>query len=333
MIQWSIYSIDLDLKFDWAIARNTSTFKRNMIVKVGNQDLSGMGEVAFNVRYGESEELVGQQFEKFKHAIDSKDIYTFDALTPILEDLDLAPSLRFGIESAFLDFLSHLSDKTPQELLGTRPIQSVHTSFSLPLLPVSELLAIIEKEKLTRFLALKIKLGKDDSVERVRQIRSVYKGKIRLDANEAYESAKEVLHLCDQLAPFEIEFIEQPLPAKLWDEQLILKKDSPCLIFADESLTTQEITEDFASGFDGVNIKLMKCGSYFRAMRQLRDARDLGLYTMLGCMIETSLGISKAFFLADKVDFFDLDGHLIIKDDPFHILSEERGRLFFSKLH
>ena len=102
------------------------------------------------------------------------------------------------------------------------------------------------------------------------------------------------------------------------------------MIFADESVQDGRIIDDFQLGFHGINVKLSKAGGYYKAQRQLKEARELGLKTMLGCMVESSLGISCAMNIAHGVDYFDLDGFLLLKEDPMKLVYEEMGKLYFS---
>ena len=169
--------------------------------------------------------------------------------------------------------------------------------------------------------------------ERVAALSTVYSGWIRLDANEAFSDPHEFLKVAESLRSFRIQFIEQPLPAEHADDYLMIKGRCPFPLFADESVTDKEVTSFYKERFHGVNIKLMKSGGVYKAMGQLKAARALGLKTMLGCMVETSLGISWALHLASLADFFDLDGHLLLATDPFNLIQEDEGKLIWPEYH
>jgi glutamate racemase len=185
---------------------------------------------------------------------------------------------------------------------------------------------------LGRFSSLKIKVDTDNCVDAVTELRRVYEGKIRVDANEAWKDPELVLRACEKISVSNIDFLEQPMPALAHEEYLHLKRHIKMRVFADESLTSQDINDYYLERFDGVNIKLMKAGGYMRALQQIKRARDIGLKTMVGCMIETSLGISSAINIGFAVDYFDLDGSLLIDNDPYGYIIEERGRLLYSHL-
>lgn len=331
MIDWKLREIELPLRFDWHIARGTTQTKKNFIVEITHSPHNAQGEVAFNSRYGESAEMVKEDFERFLEAC-PYDIKSLEELVRFLEDLSICSSLRFGIESAFVHYLAILSGKPVQELLGIDAINMVQTSFSIPIMDPDKIADFIKKNNLSRFHALKIKLEGASSYANVEAVLKSYEGKIRLDANESFQNPDEVLLFLEKFKKAPIEFVEQPLSAEAHNEYLYLKKMTPFPLFADESLTSNEVTSYYKERFHGVNIKLMKAGGYMKALRQIKQAREQRLKTMLGCMIETSLGISSAMNIAHRVDFFDLDGHLILEKDPYNQIEEENGRLFYSYL-
>jgi len=303
MFSWSIKEIELPLKFTWNISRNSSDIKRNFIIKVKNGSVEGVGEVAFNVRYGESREIILDKFEEFKSAA-TQEFNGVENLVAFLDSMDLPQSLKFGIESSFVHYVSSLSGKTVAQLMSTNTVTSVKTSFSIPIMQTSKIGSFIEENKLNRFPVLKIKVNRENALEVCNELVQITKVPLRIDANESFESAQEVLNFLDKFKQLDrIEFLEQPLHSKLHEEAVKLKLNCPVFLMADESVTNEEITNYHTERFHGVNIKLMKSGGYLRAMKQLRQAKLLGLKTMLGCMVETSLGISSALNISGGVDF------------------------------
>jgi len=330
MFIWSIKEIELPLKFTWNISRNSSDVKRNFIIEVKNGSLKAHGEVAFNVRYGESREMILEKFEEFK-AVAPQDFNGVESLIAFLETMDLPQSLKFGIESSFVHYISILSGKTVALLMGTNVTSSVKTSFSIPIMEVGKVASFINDNNLQRFSFLKVKVNRENAHDFCQEILKLTNVPLRIDANESFESAAETLKFLENFSNISrIEFLEQPLHSSLHEDALELKKHSKVFLMADESVTKEDINEYFTERFHGVNIKLMKSGGYMKAIKQLRQAKILGLKTMLGCMVETSLGISSALNISGGVDFFDLDGCLLIKDDPYKLLSEENGKVFFS---
>ena len=330
MFSWSIKEIELPLKFTWNISRNSSDTKRNFIVKVKNGSIEAFGEVAFNVRYGESREMILEKFEEFKNNA-PQDFTGVESLVAYLETTDLPQSLKFGIESSFVHYVSILSGKTVPQLMGSNTMSSVKTSFSIPIMEISKIESFIIENNLQRFSVLKVKVNREIAQDFCGEVLRLTNVPLRIDANESFESARETLQFLEKFPQIErIEFLEQPLPSSLHDEALELKKHSKVMLMADESVTGEEVNTYHLERFHAVNIKLMKSGGYLRAIKQLRQAKVLGLKTMLGCMIETSLGITSALNIAGGVDYFDLDGCLLIKDDPYKLISEENGKIFYS---
>ncbi len=330
MQQWSLEKLILDLKFDWTISRNSSQVKTNFIVKIKDDEVEGLGEIAFNIRYGESAELIEEGFSRFLEEC-QQEVTQVGHLIALLDRLDLPQSLRFGIESAFVHYLSNMSQMSPYEILNVPKGQSVNTSFSIPIMDIGKIGSFIEDHQINRFKSLKIKVNQDNAFDMLFECRQHFAGKIRIDANEAFRDPDAVLKLCEIIEDQPIEFLEQPLHADLHEEQKYLKSKCPFILIGDESITSGRVHQFYKERFDGVNIKLMKSGGYFNAIKQIKDAKEMGLLVMIGCMVESSLGINSAMQLSGLGDFFDLDGFLLIKGDPFRYVYEENGRIYSSQ--
>jgi L-alanine-DL-glutamate epimerase-like enolase superfamily enzyme len=183
------------------------------------------------------------------------------------------------------------------------------------------------------FDLLKVKLGGPNDREAIRAVRELAPAKrIRVDANEGWPDGETALRMIEWLAgEAAIELVEQPLPAGLpADEHRWLFERSPLPLFADESCHRATDVPRLAANFHGVNVKLMKTGGPVEALRTLRAARERGLKTMLGCMIESSLGIAAAFQLSSLADHLDLDSHWLLSGDPFAGLASGPGMLSFA---
>jgi L-alanine-DL-glutamate epimerase-like enolase superfamily enzyme len=173
---------------------------------------------------------------------------------------------------------------------------------------------------------LKVKLGSDDDREMLTAVRDTTDRPLRVDANEGWTIAGALERL-EWLARLGVEFVEQPLPADRLEQTRALRRRSPLPFFADESVHTAADVPRLVGAFDGINVKLMKCGGLGEALRLIAVARAHGLRVMLGCMIETSLGVTAAAQLAPLADAADLDGNLLIANDPFEGVKVARGRL------
>jgi L-Ala-D/L-Glu epimerase len=328
MQKWTIKPYKLPLKHDWHISRSSTQVKTNLVVTICDENFWGSGEVAFNQRYGESYQLILDRFEEFvaKYTCNS---HTLKELTLLLNQIKLPNSLRFGVESAFIHYMAQVQKKAVTEVLGLAPTAPLKTSYSLPIMEPTQIAKFIKTNNLERFQTLKIKVNQESAFELITTVSRHYSGKLSIDANESWSDPGQVIKFLDEISPIELEYLEQPLPATLCDEQRYLKEHSSTPIIADESLIDQNVTDDLCNQFDGVNIKLMKSGGYLKAIQQIREAKRSGLKVMIGCMIESSLGISSALNLTGEgVDFADLDGFLHLERDPFEAVRERDGRLF-----
>lgn len=322
MLQWKLTTHQLDLKFTWTISRGSSQSKTIYVISVTDGQQTGLGEVAgITTQKDKAQELI-DTFERFQQL----NLQRIEELN----EINLPSHLRFGIESAWIHLLAKKQNIKVEEYLKRKPIDKITTSFSLPILPLDEIKTFFNKYDLKRFKVLKLKVGHSDQAESCHELHRLFQGPIRVDANEAFQNAEDVLSFSKKINNLPIEFLEQPMSSDKKDEYIKLKALSSLPIFADESLQNQDIPTSFAQMFDGINIKLMKAGGYLQAIQQIEQAKKMNLKIMLGCMVETSLGISSALHLADGVDYFDLDGFLFFKDDPFNLVNEDKGSLRLS---
>lgn len=318
MMKWSIKTIPLEYKFNWAISRASMSRKTGYFVQVESEGITGTGEVA-GISKGSGETDFISEFNEhdFSNVAKPEDVY----------GLEISPPLRFGMESALIHWQSKKSGKPVWEMFNLSKPQNISTSISIPILPVADVADFIQKYNFNRFSYCKVKVGGQHPVESVQEVAKHFRGPLRVDANESFNSAEEVMDFLGKIDVSRLQFLEQPMPGELVGEYKKLKKVSPVPIVADESIQSDVFGDEIADQFHGINVKMMKAGSYKRALEQLRKAKQLGLKTMIGCMVETTLGISSAMNIAEGVDWLDLDGFLIIKEDPFLMVKEENGKL------
>ncbi len=167
-----------------------------------------------------------------------------------------------------------------------------------------------------RFPALKIKVGGPDDIATLEAVRSVYAGPLRVDANTAW-TPEIAIALLPDMTRLGVELIEQPFPPRRYDWLGDLQASTDLPIVADESAVTMEDLDALVGVVAGVNVKLAKCGGVGPAKRMLERARDLGFRTFLGCMEETSVGIAASAAVASLADWVDLDGNILLAEDPF----------------
>ncbi len=335
-----IWRQDLKLAHRWAIARELGPDGQGgkasepvVFVELTDKDgVTGVGEAAPSLRYDETPESVIAVLERVNVCE-----LSFADLEASQHCLNAAGPGGFcakgALNIALLDGAAKRAERPLHDFLGLAFTEGRHlTSFSIGIAPPE-----VIRQKVAAaadFPVLKLKLGGQDDRAALRAVREVAPQKrIRVDANEAWRTKEAALgHLEWLAADGAIEFVEQPMPASCpAADQAWLKARSPLPLMADEAYVYAGDVERCAAGFHAVNVKLVKAGGVSSGLEALRAARRAGLKTMLGCMIESSVLISAAAHLAELTDFLDLDGNLLITNDPFSGVACEKGLLSFAK--
>ncbi|HHY87246.1 MAG TPA: dipeptide epimerase [Verrucomicrobia bacterium] len=324
--------VELQLRDPWQLARTRKAQVCTVIiVRLQFEDgITGLGEAAPVARYNESCESV----ESFLNRLDLSGLTLKDpdASLERIASLKGSPAAKCAISTALLDAVGKVRGKPLYTLLDL-PFENgrYRTSFTLGIDNETKIRA--KTRAAEPFPVLKMKVGTAADKQHFQALRSVAPNKpVRLDANEGWSDKEHALAMIEYFAGMDnIQFVEQPLPATAPIQDWVwLKQRSPLPIFGDESYHTAADAERAAECFDGVNVKLAKTGGVAEALAALRAAKRLGLKTMLGCMIETSVAISAAAHLAELCDYLDLDGNLLITNDPFVGVTADKGVLSFA---
>jgi L-Ala-D/L-Glu epimerase len=302
----------LRLAETFVIARDASDTAEVVEVEVRHDGVSGFGEAAPIGRYAESAESALAYVEANAGAL-GDDPWALDAIEARLPAEQFAA--RAAIDAALHDLQGKLAGVPVWRLLGLQR-QGPPTSWTIWLGDPDDMARRAERVR-GRFQRLKLKLGArdGDDVERVRAVRSVSDVPLQVDVNE-YWTLEEARDALPQLAAHGVEYCEQPLPAGD-DGGPALKRASPIPIYVDEDCHTLADVAACAERAHGINIKLAKSGGIREAVRMAHAARALGLHVMLGCMVESGLGIAAAAQVASLCDHVDLDGNLLLADDPW----------------
>lgn len=329
---------DLELRDRWTISRTQAvepdaaggcTVQPVIFVRLEAPDGTvGVGEASPCRRYQETEDSV----EAFLRSVDPARL-DFDDLESSLATVTAGASGNFAakcaLDVALVDGAARRSGKPVHAFFGLDFTEGRHlTSFSIGIDTPERMRAKVEAA--TEYPVLKIKLGSPDDEATLSAVREAAPTRrLRVDANEAWHTKEEALRQIELLAGDpNIEFVEQPMPAATpVADQAWLKARSPLPLMADESYERAEAVGTVAEGFHAVNVKLVKAGGLSGGLEALKAARAAGLKTMLGCMIESSLLITAAAHLADLTDYLDLDGNLLVGNDPFCGVSAAGGRL------
>jgi L-alanine-DL-glutamate epimerase-like enolase superfamily enzyme len=221
---------------------------------------------------------------------------------------------KAALDIAIMDWIAKKQNMPLYQYLGLNKEKVPLTTFSIGI-DTPEVIRQKVKEA-EPFPILKIKVGRENDREIIAAVRSVTDKPLRVDANEGWKNKEEALEKIKWLKNEGVEFIEQPMPAAMYDDIRWLRDRVDIPIIADEAVRTAADIPMLAGAYDGINIKLMKSAGLQEALRMIAMARSLGLKIMLGCMIESSLAIAAAAQISPLVDWLDLDGNLLISNDP-----------------
>jgi L-alanine-DL-glutamate epimerase and related enzymes of enolase superfamily len=325
--------VELKLLNPWKLARTEKTSVADVVIVeiVGDDGRIGRGEAAPVRRYQESVETV----EAFLRRVDPNKLNATNPEQSRAYLDHLAPgnhAAKCAVDVALWDLQGQRQQARVCDLLKLGFRENTHvTSFTIGIDTREVIISkVIEAQQ---FPILKMKVGTPADEDNLSALREVAPEKwIRLDANEGWATKEEAIRNIERLARDpKIQFVEQPMPANVPASDWIwLKERSPLPIFADESYHTAADAERAAECFHGLNVKLVKAGGISGAFDALQTARKLGLKTMIGCMIETSVLISAAAQLAELANYLDLDGNLLIGNDPFRGVSARGGILSFA---
>lgn len=329
---------ELLLANPWKIASskssNGSGTHRTVIVELTDADgVKAIGEAAPSSLYGES----ADGLLKFLAQLDAARL-SFTDIPGSMNFLESIPGIpwaaKCALNLALVDGAAKRAGQPVHDFFGLGFREQHHvTSFSIGI----DAPDIIHKKVLDAavYPVLKLKVGAAQDRENFAALRSAAPDKpVRVDANEGWKTKEEALRMLEWLVATDknIQFVEQPMPRDASAADLTwLKERSPLPVFADESCHTVKDIPRCAECFHGVNVKLVKTGGVSMAYETLQAARKAGLQTMIGCMIETSVLISAAAHLAELADYLDVDGNLLITNDPFAGVTAEKGIVSFAQ--
>ena len=311
----------LQLNFPFKISRRATDAYREVIsVEIDG----GIGETAPAQYYGETVHTVASALETLSLKLEGNLDEIQDVMTGIESILNGNYAAKSAIDMALHDRLGKKLGVPLYKLWGLNPQKTPFTSFTIGL----DEPAVMAKKALQAdaYPILKVKLGTPRDIEIIRTMRNVTDKPIYVDANTAWEP-KEAVEKIRQLAQYGVELIEQPTKPNDIAGLKYVHEHSELPIIADESVKRAGDIPALAEVVDGINIKLVKCGGLLEALRMIHVARAHGLLVMIGCMIESSLGITAAVHLTPLVDYADLDGNLLISNDPYTGVTLDNGKL------
>jgi L-alanine-DL-glutamate epimerase-like enolase superfamily enzyme len=305
----------LQLKHAFTLATSSRTTTPVMLTEIEYQGITGYGEGSMPPYLGESHETA----TKFLSIVDLSQFNDPFLIEDILGYVDGIMAGNYAakasVDIALHDLIGKLVGKPLYRLFGLNPQKTPLTSFTIGFdTPEIVKQKVAEAEA---YRILKVKLGRENDREMIDVIRSSTDKPLCVDVNQGWKDKKYALEMAQWLKEKGVIFLEQPMPKEQADDIAWLTQNSPLPVVGDESIQNIHDLLKYKDVYSGVNIKLMKCGGIRSALKMIQTAKALGMKVMIGCMTETSCAVTAAAQLSPLVDWCDLDGNLLINNDPF----------------
>jgi L-alanine-DL-glutamate epimerase-like enolase superfamily enzyme len=316
---------ELRLKHAFTLATSSRTTTPVMITRLEYDGYKGYGEASMPPYLGESHKTAGDFLSKIDLSVYSDPFLIED----ILEYVDsVAPgnyAAKASVDIALHDLIGNMLDIPLYKLWGLDPDKTPDTSFTIGMDTPEVVRQKVEEA--SGFKILKVKLGGDNDREMINAVRETTNVPLCVDVNQGWKDKKAALDMIYWLKEQGIVFVEQPFPKENLEDIAWLTENSPLPVIADEAVQRLADLTGLKGVYSGVNIKLMKCTGLREAWKMINYARASGMTVMLGCMVESSCGVSAASQLSPMVDFADLDGNLLISNDIFDGMKVVDGKI------
>jgi L-Ala-D/L-Glu epimerase len=317
----------LNLRHTWTTTMSSSEYRETVQLALTRDSITGHGEGAPIIRYNENPAAAKQAIDAIASQIAAGDPAQYrKMLASVREALgEHQHAAMAAVDLAVFDWVGKKLDVPLYKLLGLDPADAPVTDFSIG----------IDTPEITRqktreaadFPILKVKVGLKTDEETIAAVRSVTNKPLRVDANEGWTDKEEAIRKINWLESQGVQFVEQPMPAHMLEETRYVRGKVHLPIIADEACTDAAMIPKLTEAYDGINVKLDKSGGVLEALRWIEMARALKLKVMIGCMVSSSCTVTAAAHLASLVDYVDLDGNLLVANDPWAGVRVEKGRL------
>ena len=321
----------LKLRHTWTTTMSSSEYRDTVQFQYRRDGITGNGEGAPIIRYLEYPEQAMKAIDAIAGQITSGEPWMYRKfLGQIRKALgEHQHAAMAAVDIAVFDWLGKKAGMPLYQFLGLDPADAPITDFSIG----------IDTPEITRqktreaedFPVLKVKVGLTTDEPTIEAVRSVSKKPIRVDANEGWTDKEEAIRKINWLETQGIEYVEQPMPAHMFEEIKYVRRKVHLPIFADEACTDISMIPRLTDAYDGVNVKLDKAGGILESLRWIEMARASNLKVMIGCMVSSSCSVTAAAHLSPLVDYADLDGNLLVANDPWTGVKVEKGKLVLPK--
>jgi L-alanine-DL-glutamate epimerase-like enolase superfamily enzyme len=323
---WETSISRLKLRHTWTTTMSSSEYRDTIQVRLTSDGVSGVGEGAPIVRYHENAEDGKKAIAAIAPFLQTADAWHSEKLmAEVSRQMPNQFAAQAALDLALMDWVGKKLNVPLYKLLGLDPADTPITTFSIGIdTPENTRQKVQEAEP---FPVLKIKVGLTTDEATIAAVRSVTKKPLRVDANEGWTNKEEAVRKINWLESQGVEFVEQPMPAEMIEETRWVRSHVHLPIIADEAAVNARAIPKLVDAYDGVNVKLDKCGGIQQALRMIYVAKSLGMKTMLGCMVSSSVSVTAAAHLSPLVDYADLDGNLLVANDPYRGVTVHKGKL------
>jgi L-alanine-DL-glutamate epimerase-like enolase superfamily enzyme len=318
--------VRLKLRHTWTTVMSSSDYRDNLFVSYLRDGITGRGEGAPIPRYHENAIRGRRIVESIRAYLTSADPRQFSKMmATVFQKIDGEYAVKAAIDIALMDWMGQKLGIPLYRYFGLDPADAPITTYSIG----------IDTPEMTRkkieeaadYPVYKIKVGLDTDEATMDAVRKVTNKPLRVDANEGWTDKEEAVRKINWLEKMGVEFVEQPMPAAMLEEMRWVRSRVHLPLIADEAVLHPGDIPKLVGAYDGINVKLDKAGGIMQAYRMIQIGKALGLKTMLGCMISSSVSVTAAAHLSPLVDYADLDGNLLIANDPYSGVTVRQGKL------
>ena len=318
--------VRLQLKHKWTTVMSSSTFRDTLHVQYGRDGLVGYGEGAPISRYEETPQTAKYAVETVRGLLERSDPAQFaKIMAEVFKRIEGQYAAKAAIDIALMDWTGQKLGVPLYRYFGLDPKDAPLTTFSIGIDDPAQTKAKVEEA--AEYPVLKIKVGLDSDEATIAAVRAVTNKPLRVDANEGWKTREEAVRKINWLEKQGVEFVEQPMAADRIEDTRWVRSRVHIPIIADESCLHASDIPKVKDAFDGINVKLDKAGGVLEAYRMIQIAKSFGMKTMLGCMVSSSCTVTAAAHLSPLVDYADLDGNLLIANDPYIGVTVREGKL------
>lgn len=308
----SFFVRDLYLKHTFTIAHQSRDVQDTIIVRLEEDGFYGLGETTTNPFYGMTAENICERLEKARDLVEKENWTSPEDLwengKEVFKD---NPFAQCALDMAAWDIFTKKKGQKLYKYLGLNPQKIPVTNFTIGIDSIEKMVA---KMKEVNWPLYKIKLGTAHDLDIIRELRRHTSSTFRIDANCAW-TAEQAIRNSEELAKLNVEFMEQPLGKDDLEGMKEVYQYSKLPVMADESCIVESDVKKCHGLFHGINVKLVKAGGITPGLRMIHEAKSLGMKTMVGCMTESSVGITAIAHIAPLLDYVDMDGAMLLTKD------------------